>query len=192
MEPRRVKGPGGRELGNAAACAEICGGIAPDTFAQYVARAEKNAAEGKPLRHPPPSAVRWIDPVTRHKMWDLERVRVWHAGRPGGGNWHGVGRRAHKPIIGWVDWCPACAQGVGVREPGVYARHHRVRGVECALSREPAKRWVPVVRAAGCPDCGQQVGVLEAGVYGRHHRARGVECGMSGEPAEPAEAVAAQ
>lgn len=84
MEPVKKK-KAGRELGNAAACAEIVG-VTWETYQWYV-------RQGRPAGNPPPGPVE-IDNVTRQSMYPLKEVRAWHAARPGRGNWGGIGARA--------------------------------------------------------------------------------------------------
>jgi hypothetical protein len=80
----------GRELGNAAKCGEIAGGISWETWQWYV-RTQRNTA------NPPPVHV-YVDVDSGQRMYPLKDVRAWHAARPGRGNWGGIGARARiKP-----------------------------------------------------------------------------------------------
>lgn len=84
MEPISYK-RNGRELGNAAAAAAICG-ITWESYQWYVRR-------GKPENNPAPGHV-YVDPTTAQRMYALKDVREWHKNRKGRGNWGGEGARA--------------------------------------------------------------------------------------------------
>lgn len=87
MEPRKFK-RAGRELGNAAAAGQICGGISWETY-QWYARTER------PAGNPAPKHVE-VDNATGQRLYSMKDVRAWHARRPGRGNWGGIGARARK------------------------------------------------------------------------------------------------
>lgn len=85
MMPWTVK-KNGRELGNAAAAAAICGGIRWETYQWYV-------RTGKPEGNPPPGHVE-TDNTFGYRLYPLKEVRAWHKARKGRGNWGGIGARA--------------------------------------------------------------------------------------------------
>lgn len=89
MEPVSYK-RNGRELGNAAKCGEIAGGISWETWQWYV-RTQRTSA------NPPPVHV-YVDPTTSQRMYPLKDVRAWQAARPGRGNWGGEGARARPEV----------------------------------------------------------------------------------------------
>jgi len=137
MEPRRVMRDG-RELGNAAAAALICvdprtgRSIKPSTYQWYV-------AQGKPAGNQAPDYVE-IDNDTGQRMYDLRAVREWQRGRPGRGNWGGMGARARH--VGETV-CNYCARDVGVTSTGRMQDHaeHEGRGaLQCQGSGEAAPR----------------------------------------------------
>jgi hypothetical protein len=87
VEPYTKK-TNGRQFGNAAAAAEICG-IKWETYQWYV-------RTGRPEGHPAPGPDH-VDNKTRQSMYALKAVREWNDSRPGRGNWGGIGARARKP-----------------------------------------------------------------------------------------------
>lgn len=105
MEPRRVIRDG-RELGNAAAAAELCVDaktkrpIRAETYQWYV-------RVGKPAGNRAPAHVE-VDDVTSQRMYVLDDVRRWQENRKGRGNWGGIGAKARKK-----------SPGVAVDEPPV-------------------------------------------------------------------------
>lgn len=84
MEPISYK-RNGRELGNAAAAAELCG-ITWETYQWYV-------RTGKPANNPAPGHVH-VDADSSQRFYALKEVRAWNKARTGRGNWNGEGARA--------------------------------------------------------------------------------------------------
>lgn len=89
----------GRELGNAAACAELAG-IHWETFQVYQRRDRKRRTEGgwnEAMLCPDRER---FDADTGLALTDLGKVRRWMDNRPGGGNWTAIrqaaARRAQK------------------------------------------------------------------------------------------------
>jgi hypothetical protein len=85
----------GRELGNAAACAQIAG-IEWETFQVYQRRDRKRrAAGGWDERLLCPDRERF-DETTGLALTDLGKVRRWQENRPGGGNWTAIRQAAAR------------------------------------------------------------------------------------------------
>lgn len=125
-----------RELGNAAAAAELCidpktgTPITASTFQWYI-------AQKKPAGNLPPAHV-LVDDDTSQRLYDLDEVRAWHHRRKGRGNWGGIGARARK--VSEVT-CNYCAQTVGVTAAGTMRDHCEHDGRDaprCEGSGEPA------------------------------------------------------
>jgi hypothetical protein len=119
----------GRELGNAAAAAAICG-ITWESYQWYVRR-------GKPENNPAPGHI-YVDPDTQQRMYALKDVREWQRNRKGRGNWGGDGAAArHKHGPDDLSWCPVCRHRKGVREDGKVREHATPRRGDAAGERCP-------------------------------------------------------
>lgn len=96
MEPltRTIRG---RELGNAAACGEVCG-ITWETFQVYQRRDRKRRADGGYDEATLCPDRERFDEQTGLALTDLGKVRAWNRTRPGPGHWTAIRQAAARRI----------------------------------------------------------------------------------------------
>jgi hypothetical protein len=161
----------GRRYGNAEKVAQMLE-IKRGTWQYYV-------NNRKPLSNPPP-AVAFLDPDTRHQMWDLAAVQEWDETRIGQGH-SGAARLAT---------CRYCKRAeVPVSWKDQLYPHRTASSEEAPWCLEGSP---PGLRVMPCPDCGQEVALTQKGRIYKHRAGEPRRtCTASGEEPAPADVAAA-
>jgi hypothetical protein len=95
----------GRKLGNSVAAGALCDPpMSGDTLRWYSSQTARAQAAGRRVLNPCPQPVE-RDTATSQKLWWLDEIEAWDKGRPGRGNWQGLGAKYRREIIGEAQ-CP--------------------------------------------------------------------------------------